>query len=116
MAKTIMIVDDEPDIRNTTRTLLEINGFKVILAVNADDALNKLKSQRPDLILLDIMMPGTTVREFIHKVTDIKIAFFSVVKTTSAEKEKLMQAPNIVGYIQKPYDVDNLVKKIKAWI
>ena len=58
MAKTIMIVDDEPDLRSTVRTVLKKEGFNVITAVNADDCLEKLKKVTPNLILLDIMMPA----------------------------------------------------------
>ena len=113
MAKTIMVVDDEPDIRNTAKTILEKNGYKVIIAVNGDDCLKKLKKAKPDLILMDIMMPGTPVREVVAKIKDVKIAFASVVRTSENEKDDLLQAKNIVDYIQKPYDIDDLLTRVK---
>ena len=61
MSKTIMVVDDEPDNITTIKTILESNGYKVITAVNGDDCLKKLKRAHPDLILMDVMMPGTPV-------------------------------------------------------
>ena len=113
MAKTIMVVDDEVDIRNTVKVILEKNGYNVITAVNGDDCLKKLVKEKPDLILMDIMMPGTPVKEIIPKIKNIKIAYLSVVRTSEAEREDLMKSKNIVDFIQKPFDVNDLVKRIK---
>lgn len=112
MLKTIMVVDDEEDIRESVKTLLEANSYKVILAKNGDDCLKKIAKGKPDLILMDIMMPGTPVREVVEKITGTKIAYFSVVKTTEAEMEKLMKK-NVVSFIQKPFDINELLAKVK---
>lgn len=111
--KTIMVVDDEPDIRNTVKTILEKQGYKVLTAVSGDDCLKQLKTANPDLILMDIMMPGTPVREIIPKLGNIKIAYLSVVRTSEAEKEELTKSKNIVDFIQKPFDVNELIKRVK---
>lgn len=116
MAKTtkkILVVDDEPDIRQTVKTVLEKNGFKVILAVNGDDGLKKWVKEKPDFVLMDIMMPGTPVREIIPKMKGAKIAYLSVVRTSEAEREDLMKSKNIVDFIQKPFDINELVATIK---
>ena len=114
MAKTIMVVDDEPDNITTVQTVLEANKYRVISAVNGDDCLNKIKKgEKPDLILMDIMMPGTPVREVVKKIKNIKIAFLSVVRTSEAEKEELLGQKNIVGFIQKPFDINELLEKVK---
>ena len=110
--KTIMIVDDEEDIRTTVKTVLEKNGYKVITAVNGDDCLMKLKKENPDLILMDIMMPGTPVKEIIPKIKQ-KVVYLSVVRISEAEKENLIKSKNIVDFIQKPFDINELVKKVK---
>ena len=73
MAKKIMVVDDEADIRSSVKTILEKEGYEVITAVNGDDCLKKLEKGKPDLILLDIMMPGTPVREIVKKIKEVKI-------------------------------------------
>lgn len=109
-----MIVDDEKDIRDTVKTLLENNSYKVITAKNADDCLEKLKDNKPDLILMDIMMPGTPVKDIIKKIKGIKISYLSVVKITEAEKELLMTGGNIVDFIQKPFEINDLLKKVKS--
>jgi len=116
MPKTIMVVDDEPDIRETVKLILEKNGYKVITAVNGDDCLKKLKTNKPDLILLDIMMPGTPVKDVVPKIKNIKIAYLSVVRVGEAEKEDLMSSKNIVDFIQKPFDIGTLLKKIKKLV
>lgn len=85
-----MVVDDEKDVRDTTKTVLEKEGYKVVTATNGDDCLKKLPKNKIDLILMDIMMPGTPVREIIKKIKNTKIAYLSVVRTSEAEKEELI--------------------------
>jgi CheY-like chemotaxis protein len=117
MVKTIMVVDDEPDIRTTVKAVLEKNKYKVVTAVSGDDCLKKiLGGEKPDLILMDIMMPGTPVREIIPKLGKVKIAYLSVVRTSEAEREDLMKNKNIVDFIQKPFDIDELLKRVKKLV
>lgn len=115
MKKTIMIVDDEPDIRESVKTVLERSGYKVVIAVNGDDCLKKLPKQKVDLILMDIMMPGMPVREVVKRIKNTKIAYMSVVRTSEVEKENLM-SKNIVGFIEKPFHIDELVKNVKKMV
>jgi CheY-like chemotaxis protein len=111
--KIVMVVDDEPDNISTVRSVLEANGFNVVSAVNGDDCLEKLKKVTPDLILMDIMMPGTPVRDVVKKIKNVKISYLSVVRTSEAEKEELLGQKNIVDFIQKPFDINELVEKVK---
>jgi len=113
MAKTIMVVDDEPDNVTTVKTVLEKNGYKVVTAVNGDDCLKKLPKQKVDLILLDIMMPGTPVRDVVQKIKGTKIAYLSVVRVSEAEKEDMLKSKNIVDFIQKPFDIDDLLARVR---
>ena len=112
MPKTILVVDDEPDIRDSVKTILEIKGYKVITAENGDDCLKKLKETKPDLILLDIMMPGTPVDNVIKQIKDIKIAFMSVVRISDARKRGLCSQENIVDFFQKPFNVSDLIDRV----
>lgn len=112
-----MVVDDEPDIRSTVKTVLEKSGYTVVVATSADDCLKKINSgEKPDLILMDIMMPGTPVREIIPKLGKFKIAYLSVVRTSEAEREDLMKSKNIVDFIQKPFDINELIKRVKKLV
>ncbi|HLC87165.1 MAG TPA: response regulator [Candidatus Nanoarchaeia archaeon] len=117
MAKKIMVVDDEPDNRKTIKTILEKEGYVVITAVNGDDCLNKIKEgEKPDLILMDIMMPGTPVREIVPKLKNIKVVYLSVVRISEAEKEELLKSKNVIGFIQKPFDLDELIRNVKKFL
>ena len=113
MAKTIMVVDDETDMRETLSSVLKKAGFSVITAVNGDDCLEKLKKAKPDLILLDIMMPGLSSRSLVEKVGKVKVVYVSVVRLAEAEKGELLKKKNIVAFIEKPFDVDELVETVK---
>jgi len=114
--KIILVVDDEPDIRESVRMILEPNGYKVITAEDGDDCLKKIKEQTPDLILLDIMMPGKPVAEVVKQITEIKIAFMSVVRISEARKKGLCDQKNIVDFLQKPFNVDDLISRVKLHV
>jgi len=116
MGKTIMVVDDEPDVQDTVKTVLEQNGYTVITANDGDECLKKLKTEKPDLILMDIMMPGTPVKEVVKKIKGTKIAYLSVVRMSEAEREDLLKAKNIVDFIQKPFDINKLLAKVKELV
>lgn len=114
LGKSIMVVDDEQDVRDTTSAVLQKNGYKILTAVSGDDALKQIQGgAKPDLILMDIMMPGTPVKDIIPKLGNIKVAYLSVVRTSEAEKEDLMKSKNIVDFMQKPFDIKNLLSMVK---
>jgi two-component system alkaline phosphatase synthesis response regulator PhoP len=112
MAKTILVVDDEQDVIDSVRTILEMNGYKVITAADGDECLKKAREMKPDLILLDIMMPGTPVLNIVKQIKDIKIAFMSVVRISDARKKGLCSQDNIVDFLQKPFNVSDLVDRV----
>jgi two-component system response regulator VicR len=113
MPRTILVVDDEPDIRESVKMILEVNGYKVVTAVDGDDCLKKVQENDPDLILLDIMMPGTPVSEVVKKIKEIKIAFMSVVRISDARKKGLCKQDNIVDFFQKPFNVADLIERVE---
>jgi len=111
--KIILVVDDETDIRESVKVILEMNGYSVVMAVDGDDCLDKVAEYKPDLILLDIMMPGTPVTDVVKKIPDIKIAFMSVVRISDARKRGLCTQDNIVDFFQKPFNVTELVERVE---
>jgi len=114
--KTVMVVDDDYDIRKSVEQILEKNNYKVITAVSGDDCLVKLKTEEPDLILMDIKMPGTPVRVVVRKIDKIKILFLSVVPVSDAEKMGLLGQKNVEGFISKPFNIDDLIGAVKEVI
>jgi len=119
MAK-IMVVDDETDLRNLVKLIMEKEGFEVETAENGKEFLDKVDDFKPDLVLLDVMMPGLTTREILEKLkkkkTQPKIALLTVVRYSDEEKEKLFDMGNIVDYITKPFDVQHLIASVNKHI
>jgi len=86
MAKKILIVDDEESIREVVSAVLEPEGYEITLAIDGADCLKKLTKIKPDLILLDMMMPGMSGRETCEKIRanpktkNLKVAFLTVAR------------------------------------
>ena len=116
MAKKIMIVDDEPDILFTVGQMLEISGYEVIKAVDGDDCLKKLNEIRPDLVLLDIMMPGMSGWDVAAKIkenpkwNDIPIVFVTAKGDAMSVGMGNMAAED---YITKPFDIMDLKSRVE---
>lgn len=111
--KTILVVDDEPDVRESVKMILGREGYRVVTAVDGDDCLKILHDLSPDLILLDIMMPGIPVKDVVEQIKDIKIAFLSVVRISEARKQGLCRQDNVVDFIQKPFDVEEFIRRVE---
>ena len=118
MAKKILIVDDEESIREVVSAVIEPEGYKITLASDGADCLEKLKTLKPDLILLDMMMPGMSGRETCEKIRanpktkNLKVAFLTVARFSESGKETLKKM-NISDYITKPFENADLIKRIK---
>lgn len=116
--KTIMVVDDEKGLIDLVEGLLKDQDYDVIVATNGDDCLEKLKTAKPDLILMDMMMPGMSgieVCEHIRsnpKTRNIKIAFLTVAKYSVVGKENIERL-KIINFITKPFDNTDLLRRIK---
>ncbi len=113
--KKIMIVDDNPDLRFAVKLILDDEDYDTVIALDGDDCLEKLKNMtiKPDLILLDVMMPGTLVAEVIKQIEGIKIAFLSAVSISDKDKEGLLLQKNVVDFIPKPFGANELLEKVK---
>ena len=117
MAK-IMIVDDHKDIVETLKMVMEKEGYETEVAYNGEELLAEVEIAKPDLVLLDVMMPGLTTKQILEKLKEkkldkIKIILVTVVRFSDEEKESLMKEFNIVDYITKPFDVPDLVSRVK---
>jgi DNA-binding response OmpR family regulator len=111
----IMIVDDETDLREMLNLMIRKEGFKTLTAEDGEDFLSKIDDFQPDLVTLDIMMPGLTTREILDKLKDKKtkpkIILLTVVRYSEEEKQKLYQK-GIVDYVTKPFELDDLTDRI----
>ena len=114
--KKIMVVDDEATLRITVRTLLESNGYLVSEAIDADDCWDKIQKEKPNLILLDIRMPGMKAHDLIKKIKedmrlrDIKIVYMTAVIGTKKLTKKI---EGVVDAIEKPFKNEDLINVVK---
>ena len=111
--KTILIVDDDPDVLDSLKRILRVNEYRVFTASNGEECLEKVNEHNPDLILLDIMMPGMPVDDVVKQIRETKIAFISIVRASDAQIRGLCSQKNVVGFFQKPFDVSDLVEKVE---
>ena len=113
---TILIIEDDEDIRESVKILLENEGFHVIEADNGMDGLHQI-SEDTDLVILDIMMPGMdgfeTLGE-IRKESSLPILMFTS-KNDSASKVRGLRA-GADDYLTKPFDMDELIARIVSLI
>jgi DNA-binding response OmpR family regulator len=111
----IMVVDDEQDLREMIELMLHKEGFEIKTAENGLDLLNKIDDFQPDIITLDVMMPGLTTKEILDKLeekkTKPKIILLTVVRYSEEEKQKLYQK-GIVDYVTKPFELSTLINTI----
>jgi DNA-binding response OmpR family regulator len=118
MPKEILIVDDEPAVAVAIQFLMEQQGHRVMVAQRGEDALDLIYKYKPNLVLLDIMLPGISgweVCEIIRLNPDyrnIKIVFLTA-RSTEVEIAKGL-ALGADAYIKKPFSNDKLVAKVNA--
>jgi len=113
----ILLVDDEPDFVEIVRFFLEANEYQVVTAINGEKALEKAIEEKPDLILLDIMMPKmdgfTACRELKNSENTKSIPIIMV--TAKGSRGDVAQAARsgANSYIMKPFNLAKLVDKIQ---
>jgi CheY-like chemotaxis protein len=118
--KRILVIDDDPNLVTFLKALLEDNDYEPIEATNGQEGLDKLKSENPDLVLLDISMPEKSgvrfyrdVRESEESYKDIPIIMVTgVVEEFKKFISSRRQVPPPDGYISKPVDKQALLDKI----
>jgi CheY-like chemotaxis protein len=112
----VLVVDDDFDIRDTLRELLEIEGLRVAIASNGREALQRLRDGvRPDLILLDLMMPEMSGWEFRgEQLRDPRLAGIPVViLSATPDVGKTAQELKAAGWVRKPFDLDELLEMVQ---
>ena len=116
--KTILVVEDNERNMKLAVDLLELAGFRILKAFDGETALEILKAQQPDLVLLDIGLPGISGDEVYRQIREnpsmssMKIVAFTA-SVMRHEKEKMLQA-GFDAFISKPIDTANFVREIQA--
>ena len=117
MSKKILLVDDEPDLVSLLKKRLEINNYEVISASDGMEALRKAKKEKPDLIILDLMLPKMDgyklcrMLKFDEKYKRIPIIMLTA--RVQEEDKKLGKETGANAYITKPFKPDVLLAKIE---
>lgn len=120
MAKKILVVEDDDDLLSVISMRLGCNEFDVITASDGDEALKKAKAERPDLIIMDLIMPKMDGRAVImelkldEKTRNIPVIVMSGVKE-DFNKAFTMEL-GACYYMQKPFDPQQLLNRIRALI
>ena len=112
---TVLIVDDEPQIRRVLRTTLTSHGYAVIEARSGDEALEQIRNEHVDLILLDVNMPGMSGLEACREIrgtSDMPIIMLTV-RNTERDKVQALDA-GADDYVVKPFGSEELMARIRA--
>ncbi|MFP4439773.1 MAG: response regulator transcription factor [Chloroflexaceae bacterium] len=112
---TVLIVDDEASIRNVTRAYLEHAGFQVVCADNGPEALTLAQQQQPDLIILDLMLPGMDGMEVAARLRQESDVYILMLTARSEEADRV--AGLRIGaddYLTKPFSPRELVARVQA--
>ena len=116
MTRTVLIIEDEKLIVVSTQMVLEAAGFRVESANNGEDGLAKARTVTPDLILLDIMMPGIDGWETLTRLKrDPSTSRIPVIVFTAREHSRGHQRSSDLGavdYFRKPFEPDELVELV----
>ena len=126
MSKKVLVVDDDPDVRLFSVTVLEENGYIPLEAEDGESGLEMIKSEKPDLIILDVLMPRQSgvrlYRELKTSKTlkDVKVIILSgIAKKTFLRSQKALtefggaEIPEPEIYLEKPVEPDELADVIK---
>src|SRR5262245_56498148 len=115
MARTILVVDDEPTLRETIVEALEADGFRVIPAADGREALTRFRAERPDLVLLDLMLPelsGIEVCRIIRAESGVPIVMLTA-KDSELDKVVGLEL-GADDYVTKPFSLRELSARIRA--
>lgn len=118
MAQTVMLVDDDPQLRHVVSMFFELEGYNVVEAKDGREAITMLAEYIPDVILLDLVMPEVSGLEVCRHVrTDRRLKDIPVVVFTAAEvQEEELRAAGADRFITKPYSLEGLRRVVRALI
>jgi len=112
---TILVTDDEPQIRRVLRATLSGQGYVIIEAKTGEEAVEYTRKENPDLILLDVNMPGITGIEACRQIRGLTDAPVIMLTVRSAERDKVLALDaGADDYVVKPFGMEELLARIRA--
>ncbi|NLF55844.1 MAG: response regulator [Thauera phenolivorans] len=117
MAKKILIADDEPNIVISLEFLMKREGFDVLIANDGDEAVQRIRGDRPDLVLLDVMMPKKSGFEVCQEIkSDPALADIRILMLTAKGRDTEVAKGLALGadaYMTKPFATKELVERVR---
>jgi len=126
MSKKVLIVDDDPDVRLFSATVVEESGYTPIEAANGEEGLRIVKKDRPDLVILDVLMPKQSgIRLYRELKTDKSLIGIPVIMLSGVAKRTFLRSqkaltefgdkpvPEPENYLEKPIEPEELAREIK---
>ncbi|MDE6869465.1 MAG: response regulator transcription factor [Clostridia bacterium] len=110
--KTILIIDDDVYISDMLQELLEKNNYEVARAYSGTEALYVIQNARPDLILLDLMLPGLSGEQLLPKIQNVPVIVVSAKVDIDNKVDLLLSGA--VDYVTKPFDIKELLARISV--
>jgi two-component system KDP operon response regulator KdpE len=111
----ILVVDDEPQILRVLRASLPARGYQVRTAPGGDEALDEVRKEMPDLIILDLAMPGTSGLEVCRRVREFSAVPIIVLSAKGSEVDKVSALDlGADDYVTKPFGMDELLARVRA--
>jgi CheY-like chemotaxis protein len=127
--KKVLVVDDDPDVRLFNSTVVEENGFIPIEATNGEEGLKKLKEEKPDLVILDVLMPRQSgIRLYRELKTDSAFKDIHVIMLSGIAQKTFLRSqkaltefggeavPEPEVYLEKPVEPEELAAAIKKFL
>ena len=114
--KTVLIVDDEPDTLELVRLVLEKGGFNTSLAMSGKEALAQIDTSKPDLVLLDIMMPDMDGWDVFRKIKEKNPGIPVAILTAKSQNIDIFLGLHVLkadDYITKPFGKNELLDKVR---
>jgi len=111
----ILVVDDEPQIRRVLRSTLSSNGYVITDAKTGEEAIESVRKNKPDLVLLDVNMPGMGGIEACREIRRASEAPIIMLTVRSAERDKVLALDaGADDYVVKPFGIEELLARIRA--
>jgi two-component system, OmpR family, KDP operon response regulator KdpE len=113
--ETILVVDDEPQIRRVMRSTLSTHGYLITEAKTGEEGVEAVRKERPDLVLLDINMPGIGGLEACKEIRRSSDAPIIMLTVRNAERDKVMALDaGADDYVVKPFGIEELLARIRS--